>query len=251
MERRDTAPQPPASRLEFPTTHWSVVLTAGKRETTEASAALEQLCRTYWYPLYAYVRRRGFEPADAEDLTQQFFAQLLHGNFVARADPNKGKFRAFLLSGIKYLLSHEREKAGRLKRGGGVPRPISLDQLAAEARYRQEPVDTLTPERVFERTWLATLLEAVGRRLRAEYVSAGKGEIYALLKDCRLDAADQPAYREVAARLGQSVSAVKSAIWRLRRRHEALIREAIAQTLDVNQSVEEEIRHLLEVAGPR
>jgi DNA-directed RNA polymerase specialized sigma24 family protein len=248
MDRKTSSRLPLARRAEFATTHWSVVLAAGSGANVDASAALERLCRAYWYPLYAYVRRRGYQPSDAEDLTQEFFAQLLAGDYLARADPAKGKFRAFLLSGINHLLSHERDKAKRLKRGGGA-KSISLDQADAEGRYRLEPADTLTPERVFERTWVATLLGAAARRLRDEYVAAGRGELHDQLSGFRLDASGQPAYAEVAARIGQTASAVKSAIWRLRQRHQELVREEIAQTVGDVAEVDGEIRYLLQVIG--
>lgn len=231
-------------RGEFATTHWSVVVAAGQRSDAHAEEALERLCRTYWYPLYAYVRRRGYGPADAEDLIQEFFTRLMAGNYLARADPHKGRFRAFLLGGLNFLLSDERDKAHRMKRGGGTT-SIPIDELAAERRYRQEPVESLTPERVFERTWIATVLERAAERLRAEYAAAGKTEVYHRLSAFRLDAAGQPAYAEVATRLGQSESAVKSAIRRLRQRHHRLVREEIAHTVADPDQVDDEIRYLL------
>jgi RNA polymerase sigma factor (sigma-70 family) len=237
---------PLSRRAEFATTHWSVVLAAGSGKSAEASSALERLCRTYWYPLYAYVRRRGYGRPDAEDLTQEFFARLLAGDYIARADPAKGRFRAFLLSGINHLLSDERDKAHRLKRGGAV-QVISFDQVDAEARYALEPADRLTPERVFEKSWATTLLDSAARRLREEYTGAGKRQLYDQLNDLRLETSERPSYGEVAARLGQSESAVKSALWRLRRRHQELVREEIAQTLGESADVDDEIRYLLRV----
>lgn len=248
MDRLASPRSPLSGRTEFATTHWSVVLAAGSDANAEASVALERLCRTYWYPLYAYVRRRGYEPSDAEDPTQEFFAGLLAGDYIARADPAKGRFRAFLLSGINYLLSHERDKAQRLKRGGAV-HLISLDQVDAEERYALEPADRLTPERVFEKTWVTTLLDTAARRLREEYTAAGKRDLYDQLNDSRLDASEQPSYAEAAARLGQSESAVKSAIWRLRQRRQELVREEITQTLDEAADVDDEIRYLLRVVA--
>jgi RNA polymerase sigma factor (sigma-70 family) len=239
---------PLSPRAEFATTHWSVVMAAGDRANPAATEALERLCRTYWYPLYAYVRRRGYEAADAEDFTQEFFARLLAGDYLARANPEKGRFRAFLLSGIKYLLSDERDKARSLKRGGAAPR-ISFDQADAEQRYRLEPLDTLTPERAFEKTWVATLLDGAGRRLRGEYLAAGKGELYERLNGFCLQGSGQPSYAEEAARLHITESAVKSAIWRLRQRHQEIVREEVAQTLDDAEDMDDEIRYLLQVIG--
>lgn len=230
----------------FATTHWSVVIAAGHRESPQAAEALENLCSTYWYPLYACVRRQGYGPEDAEDFTQEFFARLLARDYLARADPHWGKFRSFLLTGLKRFLCDEWDKANRLKRGGGQ-RPISFDAHSAEERYRLEPVEPMTPERLFERSWAMTLLERVAGRLQEEYVSADKADLYEQLTGFRLDASEQPAYAQVARHLGLSESAVKSAIHRLRQRHLELVRDEIAQTVANPAEVDEEIRHLLGV----
>ena len=232
----------------FATTHWSVVLQAGTGECPEAAAALEQLCRTYWYPLYAYGRRRGCSPEDAQDLVQEFFARLLAKDYVTRADPDKGKFRSFLLAGLKRLLCDERDKANRLKRGGGQA-IISLDAHDAEDRYRLEPADERTPEQVYERSWATALLERAAARLREEYAAAGKVAQFEQLTEFRLDVADQRPYAAVAAQLSLSESAVKSAIHRLRQRHYELVREEIAQTLADPAEMEEEVRYLLRMMG--
>jgi len=231
---------------EFATTHWSQVLAVGQHDAARAADALEQLCRTYWRPLYAYVRRRGYPQDAAEDLTQEFFARLLAGDYLARADPHKGRFRSFLLTGIKYLLADEQDKAHRLKRGGGV-QTVSLDVESAESRYRMEPADTLTPERVFERAWVATVLERAADRLREEYAAAGQAALYAQLTEFRLDSQDQRAYAEVGTQSGLSASAVKSAIRRLRVRHQCLVRDEVAGTVADPADVNDEIRHLLQV----
>ena len=160
----------------FATTHWSVVLAAGHQESPQAAEALEKLCRSYWYPLYACVRRLDFGPEDAQDLTQEFFHQLLARDYVARADPHRGKFRTFLLTGLKRFLCDERDKARRLKRGGGQ-QVISFDAHSAEGRYLLEPVDQMTPERIFERSWATTLLEHAAARLRDEYVTSGRASL--------------------------------------------------------------------------
>jgi RNA polymerase sigma-70 factor (ECF subfamily) len=242
----DENAEPQAQGGAFATTHWSVVLAAGQRDSPQADAALEKLCRTYWYPLYAYVRRCGYGHEDAQDLTQEFFARLLAKDYVARADPHKGRFRSFLLTGIKNLLCDEQDKAHRLKRGGRQ-KVVSFDEQAAEDRYRLEPADELTPERVFERSWAATLLADAACRLREEYVASGQAELYEQLTEFRLDAPEQRAYADVAEQLGMSESAVKSAIWRLRQRHQEIVREEIAQTVDDPAEVDAEIRHLLRV----
>ncbi len=238
---------PFSGHSEFATTHWSLVLAAGERSNdARASEALETLCLIYWYPLYAYIRRRGYSPGDAEDLTQEFFARLLARNYLARADPHAGKFRSFLLAGINYLLCDERDKERRLKRGGGQ-KVIPFDEDSAEARYRLKPADKMTPECVFERSWVATLLERAARHLREEYTAAGKSALYDQLTEFRLDGQGQRAYGEVAAQLGQSESAVKSAILRLRRRHHQLVREEIAQTVADPSDVDGEISYLLRI----
>jgi RNA polymerase sigma factor (sigma-70 family) len=236
---------PLVGRTEFATTQWSLVLAAGQqREDARASEALEKLCRTYWYPLYAYIRRRGYSPNDAEDLTQEFFARLLARDYLSRADPHAGKFRSFLLAGINYMLCDERDRARRLKRGG-EQKVISFDEQSAETRYRLEPADKLTPEHVYERSWIVTLLERAAGRLREEYAAANKAGLYDQLMEFRLDAQGQRGYSEVAVRLGLSESAVKSAILRLRRRHHQLVREEIAETVADPSEVDGEIRYLL------
>ncbi len=243
MEKKKGSPF--SGRREFATTQWSLVLAAGQRsDDARASEALENLCRIYWYPLYAYIRRRGYTPGDAEDMTQEFFARLLARDYLARADPHAGKFRSFLLAGINNLLCDERDKARRLKRGGGQ-KVISFDGEAAEARYRLQPADMMTPEHIFERSWVATLLERANRRLREEYASAAKTMLYDQLAEFRLDASGQRPYGEVAAQLGQSESAVKSAILRLRRRHHQLVREEITRTVADPSDVDGEIRYFL------
>src|SRR5512136_965615 len=167
----------------FVTTHWSVVLTARRSDTTRAQAALARLCQTYWYPLYAYVRRRGYSPHDAQDLTQEFFARLLGQNWLAQADRERGRFRTFLLAALSHFLANEWDKARAQKRGGSIQLvPLQLDN--AETRYGQEPADPLTPEQCFERRWALALLDEVLNRLRQEQVAAGTGEMFDALKPC-------------------------------------------------------------------
>jgi len=240
-------PRGPVSRSPvFVTTHWSVVLTAGQTNTTNARDALARLCQSYWYPLYAYVRRRGYSPQDAEDLTQEFFARFLEQNWVERADREKGRFRTFLLSAMSYFLSNEWDKARAQKRGGGVPLlPLEFD--VAETRYCREPVDNMTPEQHFERRWVLALLEQVLNRLRAEYEQDGKAEVFAALNPCLVgDRTSQP-YAALAAKLGMSEGAIKSAVHRLRQRYRQLLREEIGNTVAGPGEVEEELRHLFAV----
>ena len=232
----------------FATTHWSVVLAASHQASQPAAEALDTLCRTYWYPLYAYARRRGCTPEDAQDVVQEFFARFLARDYVARADPDKGKFRSFLLAGLKHLLCNEWAKARCLKRGGGQP-PLSLDAQAAEDRFRLEPADQRTPEHLYERSWAMTLLERAASRLRDEYAAAGKIELFEQLTEFRLDAAEPRSYAEVAGRLSLSEGAVKSAIHRLRQRHLELVREEISHTLADPSELQDEVRYLLGVLG--
>ena len=223
-----------------------MVLAAGQLDSPEASAALETLCRTYWYPLYAFLRRRGCSPEDAQDLTQDFFAQLLRKNYPSRADRAKGRFRTFLLHALNQFLLDQRERAATLKRGGGQM-VISLDAEAPEDRYRLEPPDALTPEKLFERRWAQTILDGALARLRAEFVAAGKGETYEVLQAFEPGEQSTLSYAEAAARLGVSESAVKSMIHRLRQRHRELVREEIAHTVPTVAEIDEELRHLVTV----
>jgi RNA polymerase sigma-70 factor (ECF subfamily) len=233
---------------EFAITRWSVVAAAGRNDTTQARSALEQLCRIYWYPLYAYVRRRGHSPEDAQDLTQEFFARLLENNWVARADRQRGRFRSFLLSAMSHFLSDEWDKARAQKRGGGTaPVPLQLD--TAETRYGHEPADSVTPEQTYERRWALALLEEVLRRLRVEYEKAGRLELFTALNPCLVGERTALPYAELAAKLGVSEGTVKSAAHRLRQRYRELLRSEIAQTVAEPGEVDEELRHLFVVVG--
>src|SRR5438270_3244270 len=169
----------------FATTHWSVVLAAGNRNSPQCDAALEDLCRTYWYPLYAFVRRKGHSPHDAQDLTQAFFARLLEKNYVAQADRERGRFRTYLLAALTHFLADEWDKARRQKRGGGRE-IISFDAASAEERYRLEPIDQLDPAKLYERRWVTTLFEKVLARLEQEFRDSGKGKLFDGLKSSLL-----------------------------------------------------------------
>jgi RNA polymerase sigma-70 factor (ECF subfamily) len=232
----------------FAVTRWSVVLAAGRSDTTQARGALEQLCVAYWYPLYAYVRRRGHSPEDAEDLTQEFFARLLQNKWVGRADREKGRFRSFLLSAMNHFLSDEWDKARAQKRGGGARLvPIHLD--AAETRYSHESADAITPDQSYERRWALALLEAVLLRLRREYEDSGRTELFAALHPCLVgDRTAQP-YEALAASLGVTESTVKSYVHRLRLRYREVLRDEIGQTVADASEVDEELRHLFSVLG--
>jgi RNA polymerase sigma-70 factor (ECF subfamily) len=230
----------------FATTHWSVVLAAGRERSVQAQAALETLCRSYWYPLYAYIRRRGYGPADAQDLTQDFFARLLEKNYPAQADRAKGKFRSFLLLTLNHFLADEHDRNTAQKRGGGQDL-ISLDEKTTEERYRLEPAGALRPEKVFERRWAQTILDQALARLRTEFAQQGKAEIYEVLKAFEPGEQRGLSYAEAAVRLGVTESAVKSMIHRLRQRHRELVREEIAHTVSTAAEVDEELRHLIAV----
>ncbi|HKW28107.1 MAG TPA: sigma-70 family RNA polymerase sigma factor [Verrucomicrobiae bacterium] len=243
------SPENSASRQPaFVTTHWSVVLTAGHSDTTCAGAALEKLCQTYWYPLYAYVRRRGQSPEDAQDLTQAFFTRLLERNWVGQADQQKGRFRSFLLSAMNHFLADEWDKARAQKRGGGLA-PLPLEFDAAETRYSHEPADNVTPEHSYERRWALTLLDTVLHRLQSEYELEGRSELFAALHPCLVgDRGSQP-YADLAAKLGVTENTVKSLVHRLRQRYRQLLRDEIAQTVAEPGEVDEELRHLFAVLG--
>jgi RNA polymerase sigma-70 factor (ECF subfamily) len=230
-------------RPVFVTTHWSVVLTAGRNDTTRARAALEQLCRNYWHPLYAYVRRSGHSPEEAQDLTQEFFARLLAQNTVARADPARGRFRSFLLGSLKHFLAHEWEKARAQKRGGGA-QLIPLDFDTAESRWVQPVAPGDTPDRAFDRQWALALLDVVLGRVRKEYTDSGRDELFVGLKDTLTGGRSEIPYSELAARLGLSEGAVKVAAHRLRQRYRDLLRVEIASTVAGPEEVEEELKHL-------
>lgn len=236
----------PGSRNDarFTTTHWSVVLAAGRRDTPESADALEALCRTYWHPIYAYVRRHGHSPEDAQDLTQEFFARLLQKNSIARAEPGRGRFRSFLLGALKHTLADEQAKAEAKKRGGRQTF-LSWEQIDAEERFRAEPSDRLSPDQVFDRRWAVTVLEQATRRLRAEYSAPDRTTVFEELKGYVTGAPVASSYAQAAARLGLSESAVKSAIHRLRQRYHALVRAEVAHTVSNPQELEDEIRYLM------
>jgi RNA polymerase sigma-70 factor (ECF subfamily) len=221
-------------------------LNAGDTVSPHAGAALNSLCQSYWYPLYAYVRRKGHSPEAAKDLTQEFFAQLLAKRLLAGVDRNKGKFRSWLLGVMNHFLAHEWAKATAQKRGGGQPL-FSLDETDPEDRYRLEPADNASPEKLFDRRWAFTLLERAAVRLREEYEAAGKSAVYSALKPFVSTEGTALSYEEAARQLGLSTSAAKSAIHRLRQRYQELIREEIAQTVTTTTEIDEEIRYLLAV----
>lgn len=235
----------PSHRPAFVTTHWSVVLTAARSDTTRARDALARLCQTYWPPLYAYVRRRGHSPEDAEDLTQGFFARLLEHQAVATVSPEKGRFRSFLLASLNHFLSDEWDKARAQKRGAA--RVISFDTRTAETWLEQVPSGNLNPEQAFELRWVITLLEQVYRKLEEEHREQGKAELFDLLRTTLAGPGNSAPYAELGRRIGLSESAIKVAVHRLRQRYRGLLRETIAETVATEAEVEEELRYLARI----
>ena len=233
-------------RSVFVTTHWSVVLSARQKDSPQSAAALETLCRTYWYPLYAYVRRQGQSPHDAQDLTQGFFARLLQKDYLKAAAREKGRFRTFLIVALKRFLANEWDHDRAQKRGGGQP-PLSLDTELAEERYRIEPVEGATADRIFERRWALTLLDRTMTRLREEFTTAGRAEDFKRLKACLTAERGDISYAEIAAALGQSEGTVRVAVHRLRKRFRDIFREEIAHTVSSPEEIDEEVRYLMGV----
>ena len=227
----------------FTTTHWSVVLTAGQPGSLQSAEALEKLCRLYWYPLYVYIRRRGYGVEEAQDLTQGFFSQLLERQSFARAVPDKGRFRSFLLAGLNYYLSDERDRARAQKRGGGQA-TFSLDAQTAEQRYHLEPVCSLSPDKVFERQWALALLDQVLARLEEEFRAADKTPLFQRLRGFLVAGTAEESYADAAAELGMTDEAVKKAVHRLRHRYSELFREEINHTVESPTEVDDEMRHL-------
>jgi DNA-directed RNA polymerase specialized sigma24 family protein len=244
-EPHDDAPHADAG---FQTTHWSLVLRAGHRDDRDAEAALAALCQRYWLPVYAYLRRRMTDVHEAQDVTKEFFAWLLEKNPLAHASPERGRFRAFLLTAVKNFLANQRDRAQAQKRGGGV-RPWRLDLQAGESRLSHEPVDDMTPERLFERQWVLTLLDLVMHQLETECRSSGRGEQFERLKAVLTGQPDRLPYAALAAEVGMSEAATRQAASRLRKRYRELLRAEVSQTLAERGDIDDEIRSLFEVLG--
>ena len=234
----------------FATTRWSLVRAAGCGDAPDANAALAALCQTYWYPLYAYVRRSGHPADEARDLTQEFFARLLEKHYLRAADPERGRFRSFLLTAFRRFLSKERHRARAQKRGCGR-RMIPLDFEQGETRYNREPVTDVTAEAIYERRWALTLIDHVMARLRDDRERAGKRDDFDRLKAYLTGEDAAPSYRQVAAELETTEAAVKVAVHRLRRRFRELVLAEIAQTVTAPEDVEDELRHLFEAIRSR
>ncbi len=243
MTSEESSGQTSAPGDIFATTHWTVVLAAGRKRSPQADRALEELCRTYWFPLYAYVRRRGHSKEDAEDLTQSFFARLLEKNSFAGLASEKGKFRAFLLASLKHFLANEWDKAHTQKRGGGSV-PLSLDWQTADTQFQVADTQKPSPDRAFDREWAVALLEKVVDRLQAECAAEGKARLFGPLRAFLTAGPAESAPREVAASLGMDEGTVRVAVHRLRKRYRQLLRDEIANTLADPAMVDEEMRAL-------
>ena len=229
---------------EFPTTRWTLVVAAGEPERREARSALVSLCENYWYPLYAYLRRRGYPAAEAQDLTQEFFIRLLEGRYLDRAAPEKGRFRAFILTSLKFFVADEQDRQRAHKRGGGLVVPLEF--TSGEERYQREPAHDETPERIFERRWALSVLDRVVDKLGNEFVQHGRPEHFERLKVFVLGKADTP-YAALARELSTSEGALRVVIHRLRKRYRDLFRQEIADTVADPAEVEAEIRYLATV----
>jgi DNA-directed RNA polymerase specialized sigma24 family protein len=229
----------------FTTTHWSVVLEA-QGESPAAQEALEKLCRTYWRPIFAFLRRQGIPPEEAEDITQGFFAELLQRRSLSAVRKEKGRLRSFLLGGLKYFLANEERRAMAVKRGKGQ-RPIPLEELRAGERIEMEPSDPMTADQIYERRWALTVLERVLSRLKDEYCAGGNATLFDALKQLLPDEPGSPSQAEIAARLGMTENAVRQAFYRFRQRYQSLLREEIANTVATPGDIEDELRHLIAV----
>jgi RNA polymerase sigma factor (sigma-70 family) len=244
MQDADPAQQAGQGARVFATTRWTVVLRAGGPTSDGSTAALEQLCKTYWYPLYSYARRSGLQAHDAEDLTQGFFAFLLEKDAIARADRERGRFRSFLLSAFKNFQLNERARQYAAKRGGGK-NIVSLDELEAENRYQQEPQNGLTPEKLYDQKWAASLLDQVMSQLRAEYSALSKGPLFDVLRGIVLGGRNEAGYGALAQTVGMTEGAFKVAVHRMRSRLKECLRQEVSQTVATAAEVDDELRHLL------
>jgi RNA polymerase sigma-70 factor (ECF subfamily) len=234
----------PPPRSNFSATHWTLVL-AAQGDGSGAHRAIAELCERYWEPLYAFGRRTGLSPQDAEDAVQGLFAELLERAAFGRADRAKGKFRSFLLAAFKNFLSHERERANAEKRGSGIA-PVALDARDAEERYALEPADELSPDKLYDRRWARVLLERAQTRLAAEYENAGQAKLFERLRPALGASRAQVDYATMADELGTTVGALKVAAHRLRERYRAALREEVAATVSAAGDIDAELRHLIE-----
>lgn len=238
------SPAPVAVAGQFETTLWSVVLEAGSHETSQSRPALEQLCRAYWHPLYCYARRRGYQPADAQDLVQGLFKDLIAGNAFHRVSPDQGRFRAFLLAAMNHCMAGDYDRRQAAKRGGGQV-TLSLNEPDAEARFLQVASGSLSPEQEFDRRWALAVLARALNTLADEQAASGRGEQFAQLRPFLTDTAQRQDYSQVAGRLGLAPNAVAVAVHRLRQRYQQLVRAEVAGTVGTFNEVEGEMQSLM------
>ena len=234
----------PAMPNQFATTQWSMVISAGKgTDSTSTRQALAELCRRYWFPLYAYVRRSGFSVESAQDATQDFFARLLEKNLLASAAPERGRFRGFLLASLKNFLANERDRANAQKRGGGqFIAPLEFDR--GESRLSLEPVDEASPDKLFERAWVTTLLDRVLQRLKGEYTTSDRETLFELLQSSLYGPREGLSYAEAAAQLQMTEDAARQAALRLRKRYREILREEVSTTMTNPAEIDDEIRNM-------
>jgi DNA-directed RNA polymerase specialized sigma24 family protein len=243
--------EPALEHGSFPTTHWSIVVNAGASSEIAARAALESLCRQYWYPLYGFIRRQGRAHHEAEDCTQEFLARLLANGGMATARPNRGRFRTFLLTALRNFLTKEWHRARATKRGGGTA-PLSIDLRDAQDRFEHEPRDpALSPEHAFDRTWALGMIERAVGRLRNDYEKSGRGELFAALSALVMAGGSAEPYSAPAARLGMTTHAFTVALRRLRQRVGHRLRADVAETVANETDVDEELRHLIAAVSAR
>jgi len=236
------------SPADFRTTHWTLVLKAGRQESSSADEALASLCRAYWYPLYAFVRRRGYDPAEAQDLTQEFFARLIEKRSLTVVERGRGQFRSFLLAALAHFLDNEWDKSQAVKRGGGCS-IVSLDEQDAEDRYVHEPFHELTAEKLYERRWAITLLDRVVAALKSEFTASGEAAVFDALHAYLTETKATESYKDLAPKLGLTEGALRVKAHRMRRRFGELLRAEIAHTVSQPEEIDEEIRHLYAVLG--
>ena len=234
----------------FATTRWTIILRAAHEDDPEALAALTEVCRGYWYPLYAYVRRQGFDPHTAQDLTQEFFSKLIEKNYLAGADRQRGRFRWFLITAFKCFLANEFDRVHAQKRGGGE-RPLSLDQMTAEERYAHEPADTMNADLIYDRRWALDLLARARTRLEEEYQEGDKGRRFKLLSQFLPGGEPSASQAAMGEQLGLSENAVKQEVHRMKKRMAELILSEVEQTVSHPDDVDDELRHLIDIACRR
>lgn len=235
----------PAHAQQFPVTHWSVILSGAGTSSEQAGRAVQHLCEAYWHPIYNYLRRSGRSPVDAQDLTQSFFARVIAKDYLSQVDPNRGRFRSFLLGALKHFLADEWDRQQAVKRGGRYD-IISLDQEQEEGKYLLTPTEDLSPDRVFDRRWALAVLERALHGLEQELVAQGRGEIFAGLRDL-IAGGREAGFAQAAARVGMTEGAAKMAVQRMRHRYRELLRAEVRRTVETERETDEELRYLLEL----